>query len=97
MLELQGRKVKSLSEAPPLATSLAAQRVPGFLSVDGPITTDASVQKAVEWFRRGNLQLVEDQLERIPDGGLRRLAHQVGKGGSALFERIRAASTLNPS
>lgn len=97
MLELQGRRVNSLSEAPPLATSVAAQRVPGFLSVDGPITSDASVQRAVEWFHHGNLQLEDDQLEQVPDGGLRRLAYQVGKGGSALFERIRAASTLNPS
>jgi hypothetical protein len=97
MLELQGRRVKSISDAPSLAACFAAQRVPGFLSVDGPITTDASAKRAIEWFRRGNLQLVEEQMEQVPCGGLRRLAFQVGKGGSAVLDRIRAASTLNPS
>ena len=97
MLELLGRRVDSLSEAPPLVTSLAAQHVPGFLSVHGPITSDASAQRAVEWFRRGNLQLEEDESEQVPDGGLWRLAYQVRIRGSALFERIRAASILNPS
>jgi hypothetical protein len=97
MLELQGRRVNSLAEAPPLAASFAAQRVPGFLSVDGPITTDVSAKRAIEWFRRGNLQLVEERMEEVPYGGLRRLAYQVGKGGSAILDRIRAASTLNLS
>jgi hypothetical protein len=97
MLELQGRRVNSVTEAPPLAASFAAQRVPGFLSVDGPITTDASAKRAIEWFRRGNLQLVEEQMEQAPEGVLRRLAYQFGKEGFAILDRIRAASTLKPS
>eukprot|EP01083_Nonionella_stella_P134888 410327_1 len=36
-LELWGRKVESVADAPPLAATLAATRIPGFLSVHTPI------------------------------------------------------------
>ena len=64
MLELQGRRVASVQEAPPLAASIAAERVPGFLSVHAPILSDASAQRAMEWFRQGHLQLSDEHVEQ---------------------------------
>jgi hypothetical protein len=104
MLELQGRKVASVEEAPPLAASIAAERVPGFLSVNAPILSDGSAQRAMEWFRQGHLQLSEDNIENqeqeIPNvgGGLaRRLAFHVKKTSAHVLKKVRAASTLEQS
>jgi hypothetical protein len=102
MLELQGRKVASVEEAPPLAASIAAERVPGFLSVNTPILSDSSAQRAMEWFRQGHLQLseenIENQEQEIPNGGLgTRLAFQVKKTSAHVWKKVRAASTLEQS
>ncbi len=107
MLELQGRKVASVEEAPPLAASIAAERVPGFLSVNAPILSDGSAQRAMEWFRQGHLQLSEDNIENqeqeIPNGGgggaglARRLAFHVKKTSAHVLKKVRAASTLEQS
>jgi hypothetical protein len=107
MLELQGRKVASVEEAPPLAASIAAERVPGFLSVNAPILSDGSAQRAMEWFRQGHLQLSEDNIENqeqeIPNGGggagglARRLAFHVRKTSACVLKKVRAASTLEQS
>lgn len=103
MLELTGRKVASVEEAPPLAATVAAQYVPGFLSVDTPISSDVSATRAVEWFQRGNLQLLEEDgvqgcdgsaEQAIPKGGIQKLAYNVKKQGGRAFSRIRAASTI---
>jgi len=37
-LELLGRRISSVTDAPPLAATLAATRVPGFMSVHTPIS-----------------------------------------------------------
>lgn len=101
MLELEGRRAKSVEEAPPLAASVAAERVPGFLSVDAPIASDVSAKRAVEWFRQGYLQLLMeeqgDEEQRLPDGKLKRLGYRVKKKSGQVFQRMRAASTLEPS
>lgn len=98
MLELQGTRVASVEEAPPLAASFAAQHVPAFLSVDTPIASDGSAQRAVEWFRRGDLQIVseedEDSQQVEAEGGIKRLAFQAKRRGGTLFHKLRAASTL---
>jgi hypothetical protein len=103
MLELHGKRVDSIEEAPPLAASVAAERVPGFLSVNTPISSHVSAQRAVEWFRQGYLQLSEEEEEEevndehVPYGGIKRLAFQVKKKGGRVFSKIRAASTLEQS
>ena len=104
MLELQGRKVASVEEAPPLAASIAAERVPGFLSVNAPILSDSSAQRAMEWFRQGHLQLlseeenIENRQQEIPnERGLGRLAFQVKKTSAHVLKKVRAASTLEQS
>ncbi len=43
-LELFGKRVDSVTDAPPLAATLAATRVPGFMSVHTPITFNDNVK-----------------------------------------------------
>lgn len=44
-LELVGRRVDSVTDAPPLAATLAATRVPGFMSVHTPIAFDTDKKR----------------------------------------------------
>ena len=99
MLELQGRRVQSVDDAPPLAAGFAAERLPGFLAVHTPIEIDAAAERAVDWFRRGNLAMLDndEEQEQVPQGRLRGLAYPTKQKGGAVLQRIRAASTLAPA
>jgi hypothetical protein len=85
-LELVGRRVESLRDAPPLVASIASHAVPGFAAVRGPIPLsekvlckltrtgvslrDPNAEKALRWFRQNKLKFDE---EYVPFGmpGLR--------------------------
>ena len=80
-LELVGRRVDSLRDAPPLAASIASHAIPGFASVSGPIpfgdtievekidkTTrlwDPISRKIINWFRQNHLKFDD---EYVPFG-----------------------------
>jgi hypothetical protein len=94
-LELVGHRVPSVRDAPPLAASLAAERVPGFLSVNTPLQSqdDETAAQAVQWFRGRDgslpLRITEDDSEPIIIDRRARLTAM----GKNIFERVQAATT----
>ena len=65
-LELWGRRVESVADAPPLAATLAATRIPGFLSVHTPISVGPIDDPKVAKMRNRKRQktLEEKQVRR---------------------------------
>ena len=57
-LELTGRRVHSYEDIPPTVAQVAAEYVPGFLSVHTPIQSTEQGQVALKWFRESNVQVM---------------------------------------
>ena len=85
-LELTGRRIDSLRDAPPEAARVASE-VPGFTSVDVPIGESYDHKnKAIEWFKEDTLELPID----AEDIKVRSLQLK----GLKLFERLQKASRI---
>lgn len=99
-LELRGRRVDSLQEAPPVAAAVC-HKVPGFLAVHTPLTEDGAAQEALAWFRRNDghrLALATEEPDRLPDGGkVAQWVYRVKRTGSHVVRRLRASSSLGPA
>jgi len=91
-LELTGKRVSGLSEAPPLAAEVAANYIPGFSSVHSPVSQDDErARRSVDWFRyRGSAEL-----QILADKDDESISNRLQKRGATIVERIRAATTLS--
>ena len=95
-LELVGKRVDSVTDAPPLAATLAATRVPGFMSVHTPIASSNNVENsinAIKWFR-GNEGSLPLQVLPENDDLQEDFVTEVANKGLNLLYRVRAATTL---
>ena len=91
-LELQGRRVNSVADLPPLAASVAAKYA-GFLNVASPVI---NAKQAIQWFREDSLCSSDhhNNEEEILDGSkLHRSAYHARKQGKKIWQRLRQAST----
>ena len=95
-LELVGKRVDSVTDAPPLAATLAATRVPGFMSVHTPISSSDNVENsvnAIKWFRGNDGSLPLQVLPENDDLQVDLVTKIANKGLNLLY-RVRAATTL---
>ena len=85
-LELWGKRVESVADAPPLAATLAATRIPGFLSVhtsipSGPVEDDDATKPVPA--KQMKAQLAAD------DAAIRSVNWFRGKEGSLPLEVLK--------
>lgn len=94
-LELTGKRISDSSNALPLAARIAAERVPGFLSVHAPVAeADELAARAVDWFRgKGSevLQVTPDFDETKPAAWMRRWQRKAG----SVAKRVQEASAIS--
>ena len=89
-LELQGRRVDSVADLPPLAASVAAKYA-GFLNVASPVI---NAKQAIQWFREDSLCSIDHyNEEEIPNGSIHRALYHGRKQGEQIWQRLRQAST----
>jgi hypothetical protein len=93
-LELSGKRVTDLSQVPQLAASIAAQRIPGFMSVHSPVAEqDTTAARAVDWFRgKGSAVL---QITPDPDDEKSGWLQTTQERAWTILNRVKEATSMS--